>query len=149
VAPVDFTGMVNRVISELTTFTAKGRLAIDVQPLLPARADGSMMEQVWLNLIGNALKYSSKRERIRIAVGSYQQNGENLYFVKDNGAGFNMQYADKLFHVFQRLHKQEEFPGTGVGLALVKRIISRHGGRIWAESVVDEGATFHFSLPNK
>jgi len=108
-----------------------------------------MMRQVWMNLISNALKFSAQREQITLSV-TYQAEKENtIYCVKDNGAGFNMKYADKLFNVFQRLHSDEEFKGTGVGLAVVQRIIHRHGGRVWAEAEEENGAAFYFSVPIK
>jgi light-regulated signal transduction histidine kinase (bacteriophytochrome) len=103
---------------------------------------------VWINLLSNAVKYSSKKEAPTITVGRYYNNGEDVFYVKDNGVGFDNKYRDKLFRVFQRLHSEEEFEGTGVGLALVEKIISKHGGRIWAEGVVGEGAGFFFALPN-
>jgi PAS domain S-box-containing protein len=137
--------LVRQVIQEF--FENNGKLEIKNEEILPAMGDHSMITQVWVNLISNALKYSSKNERIYIEIGSYKQNHENCYYVKDNGVGFNMDYANKLFGVFQRLHKADEFEGTGVGLALVKRIIQRHRGRVWAEGEVNKGATFYFSLP--
>jgi light-regulated signal transduction histidine kinase (bacteriophytochrome) len=105
------------------------------------------MSQVWINLISNAIKYSSKKEKPQVEVGCHKQEDEIVYYVKDNGAGFSMKYADKLFGVFQRLHGPAEFEGTGVGLSIVQRIIIKHGGRVWAEGKVNEGATFYFSLP--
>lgn len=112
----------------------------------PAIADSSTMKQVWANLISNATKYTQHREVANIEIGSVVENGIVVYYIKDNGAGFEMKYYDKLFGVFQRLHSEEEFTGTGVGLAIVERIISKHGGDVWAESQPDQGATFYFSL---
>jgi two-component system, sensor histidine kinase and response regulator len=112
----------------------------------PCEADESMIHQVYANLIGNAIKYTGKIAEGYIEVGAQQKEGPIIYYVKDNGAGFDMRYADKLFGVFQRLHRADEFEGTGVGLALTQRIIGRHGGKIWAEAEVDKGATFFFTL---
>jgi light-regulated signal transduction histidine kinase (bacteriophytochrome) len=105
--------------------------------------------QVWGNLISNALKYSARKERPKIQISSHVSGADIVYVVEDNGAGFDMQYADKLFGVFQRLHKPTEYEGTGVGLALVHRIISKHGGRTWATAEPGKGAKFYFSLPAK
>lgn len=113
-----------------------------------AKADKSMLRQVWLNLVSNAVKFSMRREKIEIEVGFSLQEGEDVYWIKDNGVGFDMKYLDKLFGVFQRLHSEEEYEGTGVGLSLIKRIIERHGGRIWAKGLPNEGASFFFTLSN-
>ncbi len=119
-----------------------------ISPMPIVLADENMMRQVWSNLLGNALKYSSQRERSVIEVEHRPQtDGSHLFSVRDNGAGFDMAYADKLFGVFQRLHKASEFAGTGIGLASVRRVLGRHGGRIWAEAAPDQGATFFFTLP--
>jgi light-regulated signal transduction histidine kinase (bacteriophytochrome) len=105
-----------------------------------------MILQVFVNLISNAFKFTQPKPDAKVEIGCFLRGQENVYYVKDNGVGFEMQYADRLFGVFQRLHSAEEFEGTGIGLTLVKRIISRHGGRIWAEGKVNEGATFYFTV---
>ena len=145
-ALVDMRSLVQRAIDGIGA-DARGRAQITVGPLPAGHGDASMLQQVWTNLIDNAVKYSSRRERAQIHVDSYEAGGEIVYRVRDNGAGFDMRYYDKLFGVFQRLHGAQEFPGTGVGLAIVKRIVERHDGRVWAESAPDRGATFCFSLP--
>jgi PAS domain S-box-containing protein len=109
--------------------------------------DRSLLRQVFVNLFSNAIKYSKESERVEVEVGGFSKNGENIYFVRDHGIGFDMKYASKIFGVFQRLHDAEQFEGTGVGLAIVHRIVSRHGGRVWAEAELNRGATFFFSLP--
>jgi PAS domain S-box-containing protein len=119
---------------------------VHINPLPNALADSTTIKQVWVNLISNALKYSKHKENTRIEIGFSEGEKETTYFIKDNGAGFDMKYYDKLFGVFQRLHSTKEFEGTGVGLAIVQRIIARHGGRIWAEGKIKEGATFYFTL---
>ena len=108
-----------------------------------------MMRQVFVNLLSNAIKFSRDRDPAMIFVGASRTDEGIVYHVKDNGVGFDMRYADKLFGVFQRLHGETEFEGTGIGLAIVKRIVLRHGGRVWAESAVGQGATLSFSLPDK
>jgi light-regulated signal transduction histidine kinase (bacteriophytochrome) len=116
--------------------------------LLPeTHGDLLLIGQVWTNLISNAIKYTSKKEKAIIIIGSFIENNETIFFIKDNGAGFSMKYADKLFGVFQRLHKPRDFEGIGIGLANVNRIIIRHGGRCWAKGELNEGASFYFSLP--
>ncbi|MDY4340576.1 ATP-binding protein [Xanthomonas sp. LF07-6] len=124
------------------------RIEWSIAPLPILVADENMMRQLWLNLLGNAVKYSAKREIAQIEVGyQVQPDGSHHFSVRDNGAGFDMTYAAKLFGVFQRLHKASEYSGTGIGLASVRRVLTRHGGHIWAESAPDQGATFHFVLP--
>jgi signal transduction histidine kinase len=117
--------------------------------LSPAKGDRGLIEQVWANLIANAIKFSSKKETPVVEVGWISEECEHVYFVRDNGAGFDPAYRDRLFGVFQRLHHDHEFPGTGVGLALVHRIVTRHGGRVWADGELDRGATFYFTLPKE
>lgn len=125
----------------------KGRaIELAVGELPPCEADLDLLRQVYANLLSNAFKYTGKREKALIEVGAFDRDGKTVYFVRDNGAGFDMQYADKLFGVFQRLHKAEEFAGTGVGLAIAHNIVNRHGGKIWADAEVDKGATFYFTL---
>jgi len=119
---------------------------ISIQPMPGAQADPALLRQVMLNLVSNALKFSSRRADAHIAIGVLQEGEPPAYFVRDNGAGFDTQHAAKLFGVFQRLHQESDFPGTGVGLAIVRRIIERHKGRVWAESSPGKGATFFFTL---
>jgi signal transduction histidine kinase len=146
-AQIDMTALARDAIDEILAGYSGPRPRIDVGELPPCAGDATVIRQVWCNLIGNALKYSAKREQPRISVTGRTEERELVYQVQDNGAGFDMRYAQKLFGVFQRLHGVEEFAGTGVGLAIVHRILSRHGGRIWAESVLDAGACFTFALP--
>jgi light-regulated signal transduction histidine kinase (bacteriophytochrome) len=123
------------------------RVEITLGDLPACQADPSLLKQVWFNLLSNAFKYTRNREVALIEVGCRDdRSGERTYFVKDNGVGFDMQYAPKLFGVFQRLHRAEDYEGTGVGLAIVQRIVLRHGGRVWAEAQPGEGATFSFTL---
>jgi len=143
---IDTTKLVSTILLELETSTPP-KATIILNPLLPVFADCSLVTQVWINLISNAIKYSAKKENPKIEIGSIQHENEVVHYVKDNGVGFDTAYADKLFGVFQRLHKASDFEGNGVGLAIVKRIISKHGGRVWAESKPNEGASFYFSLP--
>jgi light-regulated signal transduction histidine kinase (bacteriophytochrome) len=126
-----------------------GRATLEIATLPAAHADAALLKQVWFNLIGNALKYSAKVAEPRVEIGARQEAREDVYWVRDNGAGFDMRYADKLFGVFQRLHRAEEFEGTGVGLAIVQRIVARHGGRVWAEAQPGKGACFYFRLPRE
>jgi len=126
---------------------AANKPEITIGALPPAQADAVLVRQVWTNLVSNAIKYSSKRAKPQIQVSGHRLGDEVIYTVRDNGAGFDMAYYERLFEVFQRAHNSREFEGTGIGLALVQRIVTRHGGRVWAESKVDQGARFHFALP--
>jgi PAS domain S-box-containing protein len=151
---VNVDALVREVVQEVLNSEPRGERGaaaaapqIEVGPLPPARGDRGLLRQVWTNLIANAVKYSGKVQRPFIQVSGSEVGAENHYSVRDNGVGFNMQYAEKLFGVFQRLHRADEFGGTGVGLAIVHRIVTRHGGRVWAEGVVNNGAVFSFSLP--
>jgi len=137
------------VFEELKNVTPEQKLKIKINALAPAWGDESLIREVLTNLISNAIKFSKNEETSAIEVGGQLQDNENIYYVKDNGVGFDMKYSDKLFGVFQRLHTQKDFKGTGVGLSLVQRIIHRHGGRVWAEGKVNKGATFHFTLPKR
>jgi PAS domain S-box-containing protein len=144
---VDTGKMVGEIIEELVPADGTHRIEWTVHPLPKAYGDIHTIRQVWVNLISNAIKYSGNREPAVIEIGHFKHEGQIAYFVKDNGVGFNNKYKDKLFRVFQRLHKAEEFEGTGVGLALVEKIVSKHGGRVWGEGEAGSGARFCFSLP--
>jgi PAS domain S-box-containing protein len=143
---IDVDQLVRELAAELTDGDS-ARAQVQIGSLPPARGDPGLLRQVWTNLLSNALKYSGKAARPRIEVSGRQTALESSYSVRDNGVGFDMTYADKLFGVFQRLHRADEFDGTGVGLAIVQRVVARHGGRVWAEGKVNEGATFSFALP--
>jgi light-regulated signal transduction histidine kinase (bacteriophytochrome) len=145
---VDVSGLVSEVVFELTAGRSQEDAQIDVGPLPPVHADASMLRVVFSNVVSNALKFSRARGRTHVEVGASETDGEIVYHVKDNGVGFDPHLAHKLFSVFERLHPREEFAGSGVGLATAARIVRRHRGRIWAESVPGEGATFYFALPN-
>ena len=148
--PVDLNNLMIEAQAELTPMIEGRVIDWQIGALPTAHGDPSLLRQVFINLLSNALKYSLLRTPAKIAIGAVKNEaGEIIYYVRDNGVGFEMQYADKLFGVFQRLHSAREFEGTGIGLANVRRIINRHGGRIWAESAVEQGATFYFILPNE
>ncbi len=149
IAPVDHHRLVSEVIADGQYETAQRPIVWDLTPLPKCPADSAMLRQVWVNLIENVVKYSGKKSESHIAIAGQADvaAGEYVYSVRDNGVGFNMAYADKLFGVFQRLHSPADFEGTGIGLANVRRIITRHGGRTWAEGREDEGAVFYFSIP--
>lgn len=144
---VDMTQLAQAAINDIKAASPGFKTEIILQPLQPAVGDASLLLQVWVNLVGNAVKYSGKHPNPLVEIGMLTIDNEPVYFVKDNGVGFDMQLAHKLFKVFQRMHSQSEFEGTGVGLTTTQRIINRHGGQIWAEGKVNEGATFYFTLP--
>ena len=145
--PVTTRTVVDRALGQLAPALEGRTVDLVVGSLPDCEADPGLLEQVFVNLLSNAIKYSQKKAGARIEVGSFTDaGGGTTYFVRDNGAGFDMAYADKLFGVFQRLHRSEDYEGTGVGLAIVRRIVERHGGRIWAKAKQDEGASFFFTL---
>lgn len=143
---INVNDMVTQVLKEMSHLI-QPHTKIEIADLGYVEGDYTLIYQCFVNLVSNALKYSSKKAEPLIEIGSIANENEFVYFVKDNGAGFNMDYVDKLFGVFQRLHTDEDFEGTGVGLGIVKRIVAKHGGKVWAEGKIDEGATFYFSLP--
>ncbi len=146
---INMSELAGAVCAELQATASERKLQFDLRPLPLAHGDQAMIRQVWVNLLSNAIKFTSPREVAVLEVGADEEENDNIYYVKDNGVGFEMKYADKLFGVFERLHSDNEFVGTGVGLAFVQRIIHRHGGRVWAEGKVDEGASVYFTLPRK
>jgi light-regulated signal transduction histidine kinase (bacteriophytochrome) len=143
---VDLSKIAGDIVAELERVTPERQVEFAIAQGLEARGDPRLLRVVLENLLRNSWKYTAKQPRPRVEFTAAQENGERVFLVRDNGAGFDMQYADKLFGVFQRLHSDAEFEGTGVGLATVRRVINRHGGRIWAEGAVDRGATFYFTL---
>lgn len=143
---VDITSLARSVLEELVSLDPGRKIRYTVRPAPVVHADSSMMRQVLMNLFSNALKFTRTRDEALIEFGYLPEMDHGTYYIKDNGVGFDMRYVDKLFGVFQRLHSATEFEGTGVGLALVYRIISRHGGRISAQGIVNQGATFYFTL---
>lgn len=136
------------VTQELRAVIEQNKAEIKINAMPEARVDVVLMKQVLINLLSNALKYASKKEEPKIEIGSFKEGKDTVYFVRDNGIGIDMQYADKIFNAFQRLHGASEYEGTGIGLAIVQSIVKRHGGRIWVESTLNEGSTFYFTLPN-
>jgi PAS domain S-box-containing protein len=147
--PIDMRLMAESVFNQVQYNYDEHPSELVLEDLPLAIGDPNLIQQVWVNLISNALKYSRPREFSRVEIACEAKDGMQIYSVRDNGVGFNPAYINKLFGVFQRLHSAEEFEGTGVGLAIVQRIIHRHGGRVWAEAEVGKGATFYFSLPIK
>jgi light-regulated signal transduction histidine kinase (bacteriophytochrome) len=143
---IDTGSLVHGALDELGSPWPDRQVEILVGNLPASSGDPALLKQVWLNLFSNALKYTRKRKKSVVTIGCMKTNGADTFFVRDNGTGFDMRYADKLFGVFQRLHRAEDYEGTGVGLAIVQRIVHRHGGRVWADAAIDCGATFYFTL---
>lgn len=144
--PVNIPALVRVTLEELRQQEGDRHIDVKVGEMPNCVGDQSLLKQVFVNLLSNAFKFTRQKEKAIVEIGCQQQEGETVYFVRDNGAGFDARYAEKLFGVFQRLHSAEQFEGTGVGLSIVHRIVQRHGGRIWAEGKVDGGATFYFTL---
>jgi two-component system sensor kinase len=144
---IDMETLAKSVFEELAAQVPGRKIKFTLQSVPPAYGDNSMIRQVLVNLLSNAIKFTRTREEAFIELGYLPELGDGTYYVKDNGVGFDMRYVNKLFGVFQRLHSVTEFEGTGVGLALVHRIITRHGGRVWAEGIVDKGTAIYFILP--
>jgi light-regulated signal transduction histidine kinase (bacteriophytochrome) len=137
------------IAADLKTTAPERKIEVTVENIPPAYGDIALIRQVLANLLSNAIKFTGARDVAVIVVGGRREDGEDVYYVKDNGTGFDMVYANKLFGVFERLHSEKEFEGIGIGLSVVERIVKRHGGRVWAEGSPDEGATFYFSLPRR
>ena len=145
---IDMDGLVKTVFDDVKKLSPNRTLKCIMKPLPPVEGDGLLLRQVMFNLLTNAVKFTRSRGLGIIEIGGYGNEQENIYHVKDNGVGFDGKSTHKLFNAFQRLHKKEDFEGTGLGLTIVQRIVHRHGGRVWAEAEVNEGATFYFSVPN-
>jgi light-regulated signal transduction histidine kinase (bacteriophytochrome) len=145
--PIDMDSLVREVVAAQTQLSG-GSAVFDIGALPSVRGDRSLLRQVWTNLISNGLKYSSKKDLSNLRIWAMTEENRVVYNVQDDGVGFDMAYSDKLFGVFQRLHRSEEFAGTGVGLAIAQRVVERHGGTIWADAKLGAGATFSFALPS-
>jgi light-regulated signal transduction histidine kinase (bacteriophytochrome) len=146
--PIDMASLVTEVVTSQAPLAGRQPAVFDVGMLPSVRGDRALLRQVWTNLISNALKYSSKKPDPQLRIWATVEPGRVVYNIKDDGVGFDMKYADKLFGVFQRLHRNEDFAGTGVGLAIAQRVVHRHGGKIWANAALGSGATFSFALPS-
>jgi len=144
---LDMEDLVHEAWKELQVINPNRQINLTNNNVPPGRGDRTLIKQVYANLLSNAVKFTKNVKDAHIEAGGYSEGNENVYYVKDDGVGFDMNYYDKLFGVFQRLHSEDDFEGTGIGLAIVQRIIQRHGGRVWAEGKVDQGAIFYFSFP--
>jgi light-regulated signal transduction histidine kinase (bacteriophytochrome) len=144
---IDMTKMVKSILNEIISSEETAKLTLNIGQMPFASADATYLKQVWIILISNAIKFSIAKSNPVITIGGYTEAANNIYYIEDNGVGFNQEYAYKLFGVFKRLHKSEEFEGNGIGLAIVKRIIELHGGKVWANGKEGQGASFFFSLP--
>lgn len=144
---VNMTEMVNILARDAGSKDNSRNICFTIHPLPEISADPDLIRQVWTNLLSNAIKYTAREKDTQIEIGADEKPGAVLYYIKDNGVGFDMKYAEKLFTPFQRLHSRSEFEGTGIGLATAERIIAKHNGRIWAEAAMGEGAAFYFELP--
>ena len=144
--PIDISALAREIVAELSSVEPDRQIEVEIEDGLVAEADRGLVQSVLQNLLGNAFKFTAKTERARVRFGAVEQDGVPVYFVADNGAGFDMAHAKGLFRPFQRLHRESEFPGTGIGLATVVRAVHRHGGAIWAHGAVNQGATFQFTL---
>ena len=147
-ALIDMTALVREVADEQAHAAGQEQSPFKIADLPNVHGDRTLLRQVWVNLISNAMKYSSKKAHPELEIWATREATRTIYHVRDDGVGFDMAYAGKLFGVFQRLHRSDEFPGTGGGLAIVQRIVQRHGGTVWADAHLGEGATFSFALPN-
>jgi light-regulated signal transduction histidine kinase (bacteriophytochrome) len=144
---VDMKTLVNSLYYEITDIQSREKIELNIGNICNSMGDPTMLRLVWTNFLSNAIKYSSRKEKAIISITCIKEMDSCVYCIKDNGVGFDMNYINKLFGVFQRLHSTTDFEGTGVGLAIVQRIVNRHGGKVWAEGEVDKGAAFYFSLP--
>lgn len=144
---INMSDLVSSISQDFLVDDLEQRIEFTINSLPSVKGDAALIRQVWINLFSNAIKYSKYKLKTKIEVGFYKKINHIVYYLKDNGIGFEMEYHDKLFGVFQRLHSQEEFEGTGIGLAIVQKIVQRHGGNVWAESIPGEGSSFYFSLP--
>ena len=146
---IELANLITTVLDEIKPLFEGRMIKFDIKVLPPSFGDIGFLKQVFTNLLSNAIKFTNTKELAIVEIGCGVEENENIYYIKDNGIGFDSQHTDKLFAPFNRLSEAKEFEGTGIGLSIVERIINRHGGRVWAEGKINDGATFYFSLPNK